>query len=176
MIDSSIIRRAIAQDRAAQELIYSSFERQWFAICLRYNPSRDDALDALQNALINIFSNLRKFDSKKGQFKSWSNKIVVNENLMLLRKKVASFKVDELKDDLVVVSDNEDPDDMLSAKELTRMIQQLPEGYRTVFNLYVIEGFGHKEIGEMLKISEGTSKSQLFKAKKLLKQKLAVLI
>ena len=176
MTEKQIISRAKKRDRKAQTALYSTYQHKWYAICLRYNKNQADAMDVLQNALINIFSKIDQFDEKRGNFKAWSNQIVVNENLMFLRKRVASFKVDEIHEDYQVEDRSESALDVLSAEELNKMVQRLPDGYRIVFNLYVIEGYNHKEIGERLGISPGTSKSQLFKAKKMLQKKLEVLL
>jgi len=170
-----IIKRLKQRDREAQTWLYNQYKTGWYMICLRYNKNRDDASDVLQNALIKIFGKIEQFDENKGHFKSWSSQIVVNENLMFLRKKVASFQVDELSDHFDISNQDETALDMLSAQELTKMIQTLPEGYRAVFNLYVIEGYTHKEIADLLNINLGTSKSQLFKARKMLQKKLEVL-
>lgn len=171
-----IIRNAGRNNRKAQNQLYDQFGSLWYSICLRYNQSEEDARDALQNALIRIYSNIKQFDTNKGSFKSWSSRIVVNENLMLLRKNKTKFTQapEDLSYELTDTSVS--ATDILSARELTRLIQSLPEGYRMVFNLYVIEGYSHDEIAEKLGISTGTSKSQLYKAKQQLKQKLEVLI
>ena len=176
MDEKDIIKQAQKNKRQAQTLLYETYKTVWYRICLRYNRDINDAADVLQNALVKIFTKISQFDSAKGNFKSWSSKIVVNENLMHLRKSVVSFVTDDLDSEIQVADESESPLESLSRKELTKMISGLPEGYRTVFNLYVLDGFNHREIGEMLQISEGTSKSQLFKAKKLLQQKLEVLI
>lgn len=176
MSENQIILAARKNDHNAQTQLYYKYKTVWYMICLRYNNCEADALDVLQNALINIFSKLKQFDNQKGNFKSWSCKIVVNENLMFLRKKVSSFKVGFLEEHLHVQDRNETAIDMLSSEELIKMIQKLPEGYRAVFNLYVLEGYSHKEISKILGINIGTSKSQLYKAKKLLQHKLEVLI
>ena len=176
MLLNKLISKAKKNQRKAQSELYNRFGHLWYSICLRYQNSEEDAQDALQNALIKVYSNLDRFDEHKGSFKSWSAKIVVNENLMFLRKK---------KDDFLNIADQseqnyldyqESAEDILSAKELTQMIQALPDGYRTIFNLYVIEGYSHEEIAGQLGISEGTSKSQLYKAKKYLREKLEILI
>ncbi|MEO5905883.1 MAG: RNA polymerase sigma factor [Saprospiraceae bacterium] len=172
MNDSSLIIKAGRQDRKAQTLLYEQYQRAWYMICLRYNKNTEDAQDSMQNGLIRIFSNIGLFDEKKGNFKSWSSKIMVNESLMYLRKKASTFRVDSI-DDLNDISENQEtPLDAMSAEELTKMIQRLPDGYRVVFNMYVIEGYTHQEIAETLQINEGTSKSQLFKAKKMLQLQL----
>ncbi len=164
------------RNREAQGKLYTKYQTAWFMISMRYAKNRDDALDVLQNALIKIFSKLDQFDVEKGSFKSWSSKIVVNESLMFLRKHSYEFLTDDLECHFNLQDETENALDILSTEELTRMIQNLPAGYRAIFNLYVIEGYNHQEIGEMLEISAGTSKSQFFKAKKLLRKRLEVLI
>ena len=175
MFIDEIVKKAKKKNLKAQTQLYDEFGSLWYSICLRYNKNIDDAQDVLQNALINIFTKIDQFDTRKGNFKSWSSKIVINENLLFLRKMKSSF-VDELDNNDIYVDNGLNAIDMLSAKELTMMIQSLPDGYRTVFNMYVLEGFSHQEIAEELNISISTSKSQLFKAKKYLKNKLEVLI
>jgi len=176
MIENEIISRVINKERAAQSLIYQKYQTTWYMICLRYQKNKDDALDCLQNGLIKIFSKIDQFDVEKGNFKAWSCKVVVNENLMFLRKKGNSFKVYDVDEVTFIPNQSETALDILSAEELTKMVQNLPNGYRTVFNLFVIEGFSHQEIAEILDISIGASKSQLFKARKLLQKKLEVLL
>ncbi len=172
MIDKEIINQVKRNDRKAQEQLYATYKTTWFMICLRYHKNRADALDALQNALVNIYTKINQFNGEKGSFKAWSSRIVINENLMLLRKKVASFEVQNLPEGFEMKDQQETPLDKLSAKELTTLIQKLPDGYRTVFNLYVMEGKSHAEIATLLNINEGTSKSQLSKARKFLQQRI----
>jgi len=176
MIFDKLIRKVSKNNRKAQAQLYDEFGSLWYSICLRYHSNEEDAQDALQNALIKIYSNIRQYEAAKGSFKSWSAKIVVNENLMLLRKQKAKFTHSPEELNYEIIDTEHSAMDILSAKELTKMIQALPDGYRSVFNLYVIEGYSHEEISEQLGISIGTSKSQLHKAKKYLKQKLEVLI
>lgn len=176
MSEIEIISRVLRKERAAQVQLYKQYQTTWYMICLRYHKSREDAQDVLQNALIKIFTKLEQFDIQKGNFKAWSSKVVVNENLMFLRSKVKTFKVDAIEDVLFIPDQSESALDILSAEELTKMIQKLPAGYRAVFNLYVIEGFSHQEIADMLDINIGTSKSQLSKARKLLQKQLESLL
>jgi len=133
-----------------------------------------DADDCLQNSLVNIFSKIKQFDSKKGNFKNWSCGIVVNENLMFLRKKKNMFEVEELSDVHLSSEVQTKDENFLNPERLTKMLQKLPNGYRAVFNLYVMEGYVHKEIADILNISIGTSKSQLSKARKMLQLQLEV--
>lgn len=176
MTESELISRVIKKERSAQVQLFNQYQTTWYMICLRYHQSKEDAQDALQNALIKIFTKLEQFDLQKGSFKSWSSKVVVNENLMFLRKNGKSFKIDSIDEVYFIPDQNESAIDILSAEELTKMIQQLPAGYRAVFNLYVIEGYGHKEIADMLNIGVGTSKSQLSKARRLLQKQLESLL
>jgi RNA polymerase sigma-70 factor (ECF subfamily) len=141
-------------------------------ICLRYAHNKSEAEDMLQDGLISVYNNLKQFDPGKAEFSFWSNKIMVNAALQYLRKwKKLNFNkdIDNYEDRL---SYPEDVFGKLGAKELTTMVQQLPDGYRIVFNLYVIEGYKHREIAEKLSISENTSKTQLLKAKKMLRTQL----
>jgi len=175
-IDQRIINQCKKGVVSAQKELYTMHRNQWFTICMRYVNKREDALDVLQNALIKIYSKLDQFDANLGTFKSWSSRIVVNESIMFQRKywntPVAAIS------NLEVLSNTEESKAIsnLTLEELTKEIQQLPTGYRVVFNLYEIDGFSHKEIAQQLGISIGTSKSQLFKAKTMLKKKLEHII
>jgi len=175
MIDRSIIKRCFRNDTKAQRLLYDHYKNDWYAICLRYLDGRETANDILQNSLIKIFSKISTYDENKGQFSSWSNKIVVNECLSYLRSSIHKRKFVEVDTDNPIIYDGISPVDNLSAEELTKIIQNLPDGYRAVFNLFAVEGFTHKEIAERLNISEGTSKSQYFKARKMLQKKVEYL-
>lgn len=174
MNEEKVISKAKKQNREAQTSLYNQYQTGWFMICLRYQRNRADALDAMQNGVMTIFQKMKQFDSKKGSFKSWSSRVIVNENLMLIRKNKSIQFQDSLEDHHQLKYDEETPIERLGAEELTEMIQKLPEGYRTVFNLFVMEGYSHKEIAELLDISVGTSKSQLSKAKRMLRHKLDV--
>jgi len=133
--------------------------------CLRYMKSRVDAEDALQDAFISIYKDLKNYDPERSQFTTWSNRIVINSCLQKIRKK----SVLNVFEDIFEMRNNlsNDPRALseLNLQEMTALIQRMPKGYRTVFNLYVIDGFTHKEISEKLGISIGTSKSQLMRAK-----------
>ena len=171
-----LILKAKKKDAKAQMELYTHFKAYWYAICLRYNGNRFDADDCLQNSLINIFSKLDQFDVKRGDFKSWSAQVVVNDNLMFLRKKKNNFEAFDLEMDVEDVEPISEESSIISSENLTKLIQALPDGYRTVFNLYVLEGYTHNEIASILNISVGTSKSQLSKARKLLQHQLEVVI
>ena len=175
-MESQYIREAKKQKPRAQTALYELYKRYWFAICLRYQGSRQDAEDCLQNSLIKIFSNIKQFDSAKGEFKSWSAQIIVNENLMFLRSAQRTEELNETNHNIFSDELAEEEGIGISAEQLTRLMQKLPVGYRTVFNLYVMEGYTHKEIGEILNISSGSSKSQLAKARRMLRRHMEVLV
>lgn len=163
-------------NQSAQRKLYDLYKSKWFMICLRYVKKREDALDVLQNALIKIYSKLDTFNNEKGVFGAWSSRIVVNESIMFQRKYWKGTESVELNDEIYMPSEEAVSENRLSSEALTKLIQQLPDGYRVVFNMYAIEGYTHKEIGKILGITEGTSKSQLFKAKKILKKQIEVII
>jgi RNA polymerase sigma-70 factor (ECF subfamily) len=173
--ESKLITKARQQNREAQRALYDMYKTYWYMLSLRYNRNEQDAQDVLQDAMVQIFSKLEQFDSTRGIFKSWSGRIVINQSLMHLRKHKVNQNVEDIGDHPYLENENDSAIDILSAEELTKIIQQLPDGYRTVFNLYVLEGYNHKEISALLRTTEGTSKSQLFKAKKMLREKLEVL-
>lgn len=175
MSESKLIKAARKSRSDAQAELYRMNRNLWFMIALRYNHNRPDAEDCLQNALVKIFSNLDQFEESKGRFKDWSSRIVVNECLMFIREKQKQRDIHWEPDNQYQPS-LEEESEVLSSKKLTKLLQQLPDGYRNVFNLYVIEGYDHKEIAAILDISVGTSKSQLFKARKMLQKHLEVLL
>lgn len=157
-------------------MLYENYKVKWFMICLRYAHNKTDAEDMLQEGLISVFKELRQYDPKKAQFSAWSNKVMVNASLQHLRKwNKLNFnqQIDDYDNQLV---NNEDVFDSLGAKELMALVQNLPDGYRVVFNLYVIEGYKHKEIADILSISENTSKTQLLKAKRMLRNQLETIL
>jgi len=168
--EEKLISKSLQGDTRAFKHLYDQNKRYWYTICLRYMKNEFDSKDMLQNALVKIFTKLGSFNKDKGSFKSWSGRIVVNECLMHFRKNsvhmesldlVNQFKTDD--------SHFIDPVSNLSTQEMMNLIQELPEGYRLVFNLIAIDGYTHKEASKKLKISIGTSKSQYFFAKKKLK-------
>lgn len=169
-----IISKCLQGNEASQRDLYELYRVKWYMLSLRYANSRDEAADILQEGLICIFNDLHQFDSSRGKFVTWSCRVLVNAALRYLKKHSWNSMVSYL-DHLDDITSNEvNIVDRLSAKELTELLQRLPTGYRIVFNMYAIEGFSHKEIAEHLGIAEGTSKSQLAKARKALREKLEV--
>jgi RNA polymerase sigma-70 factor (ECF subfamily) len=145
-------------------------------ICLRYSRSRAEAEDMMQEGLISIYMDLHQFNAKKAAFSTWSSKVMVNAALQNLRKWKKLDYHEDIGTHTQLIMEQEDVYEKLGAKELTAIVQELPEGYRVVFNLYVVEGYKHKEIADMLGISENTSKSQLRKAKIMLRDQLEHII
>lgn len=163
-----LARALIKGDPNAQRLFYEKFSGKFLAICCRYVSDRMAAEDLMVESVMKIFEKVSQFGFK-GSFEGWAKRLVVNEALMYLRSKkmleVGLDDVGELYNSYSQILDFE-------SDELMQLIQSLPNGYRTVFNLYAIEGYNHTEIGDMLGISEGTSKSQLSRARAILQEQL----
>lgn len=143
-------------------------------VCQRYAPNREEAKDMFQNGLVNIFTDLHQFDSSRASFSTWSNRIMAHAALRHLKelKRLDFFEQGtEVGEGVWAVLDKEEK---IDSEAITKAIQELPVGYRAVFNLYVLEGYSHAEIAAYLGISINTSKSQLFKAKKQLRKWLEV--
>ncbi len=171
---SDIIDGCRQWKRSSQEALYRQFFGYAMAICLRYANNKSEAIEILNDGFLKIFYHIHSYDPSR-PFKSWLSKIMANTAIDHLRsKKKISFSEDITKAYDLGVSD-EKALDKLSYDEILQLVQHLPPAYKTVFNLYVMEGFQHQEIAEMLGISEGTSKSNLFKAKRILKEKIAAL-
>lgn len=163
-----LIQQCLRQDARAQRALYEQFSPKMYALCLRYVRESDDAQDVLLKAFTRVFDHLARFKGE-GSFEGWIRRIVVNEALMFLRKHKQRQMTVELEGAAATLADQ---CTQLEADDLLRLVQALPEGYRTVFNLHAIEGYSHLEIAERLGISEGTSKSQLSRARELLRQRI----
>jgi len=154
----------------AQRLLYEQYCHQLFTCCKRYIKNTEDAEECLMNGYLKIFKSIGTFEGENiASFYGWMKKIVINECLMKLRKK-NYLLFDEFDDSLINVSIEPNVLEEISAKEIYSLIQEMPAGYKSVFNLYVVDQLTHKEIASLLKISEGTSKSQLNKARVYLKK------
>lgn len=171
MIDEKTIVKCLNGNKRAQKALFKTYAQKMFVHCYRYLKSKEDAEEMVSDGFVKVFQNLNGFvyrDLKS--LEAWIKRIMINECLMFLRKRKITF-LDESKA-LNVESENKS-DSELEAKDIYDLILSLPAGYRTIFNLYVIEGYSHKEISQKLKISEGTSRSQLTKARMALKQKVS---
>ncbi len=168
--EQELIKRCIDGVSSAQTQLYQLFSAKLFAICCRYASSDDQAKDMFQESFIRIFQKLPDFRFE-GSFEGWLKRITVNQCLDAIRKDKSKLFDDLEANESVEVQFNTAAD-QLQANDLLLLLSKLPLGYRTVFNLYAIEGFSHQEIADTLGISESTSKTQLFKARKWLQQRL----
>ena len=153
-------------NRRMQEELYRRFSPRMYAVCLRYAGSAEEAEDILQEGFIKIFKKLDSFRSE-GSFEGWIRRIFVNTAIEHFRRKKYLQPVTE-KEETSIEGKYVTILDSLAERDILGLVQQLSPGYRTVFNMYVVEGYTHKEIADMLGISEGTSKSQLSRAKTIL--------
>jgi RNA polymerase sigma factor (sigma-70 family) len=164
--ENDLIKGCIDGDRRMQEELYKKFSAKMYAVCMRYASNTDEAQDILQDGFIKVFKKLESFRSE-GSFEGWVRRIFVNTAIEHFRRKkyvqpVTEKEENTIEGKYVSVLDN------LAEKDILELVSQISPGYRTVFNMYVVEGYSHKEIGDMLGISEGTSKSQLSRAKSIL--------
>lgn len=158
-------------DRKAQRGLFDFLAPKMYPVCIRYVGDRDTAQDILQDGFITLFSKLDSY-SGEGSFEGWARKIFVNTALMYLRKTDALKLSTDISEARSLSSDTPTALQHIGYKDLMQLIAELPPGFRTVFNLYVVEGYSHKEIAEELGISENTSRSQLQRARKLLQDKI----
>jgi RNA polymerase sigma factor (sigma-70 family) len=164
---NSLIKDCINGNRKSQKELYNIFASPMYSICLRYSKNQMDAEDILQNGFIKLFNNLHKFRGE-GSFEGWVRRIFVNSAIEHLRDKKINVTVDITLQDFIPYS-HVSALDTLYEKDLIKTTDVLSDGYRTVFNLYAVDGFSHKEIAEYLGISESTSKSQYSRAKAILR-------
>lgn len=169
MSDDELVEQCLEKDVKAQKLLFQRFAPKMMGVCLRYASSSIEAEDMLQEGLIKVFEKLKMY-SGKGSLEGWIRRIVVNTALDIIRKnKKMKFNtsIDDveysLKKEQYIIEN-------LTVNDLMKILQTIPVGYRTVFNMYAIEGFSHKEIAEELGISVSTSKSQLSRARTVLKR------
>ncbi|GAB4052302.1 RNA polymerase sigma factor [Spirosoma litoris] len=154
----------------AHKVVYERFAGKMLAVCTRYCANRDDAEEVMIDGFMRVFEKIEQF-REDGSFEGWIRRVMVTESLMFLRKN-KQWRQEIPIEDVTVEPDYAWADTAVNENDLLRMVNQLPDGYRTVFNLYAIEGYSHAEIAEMLGISEGTSKSQLSRARMLLQANL----
>jgi RNA polymerase sigma-70 factor (ECF subfamily) len=169
-----IIEGCKKADKRAQQALFEKYSKRLLGICMRYCQSKDEAEDVLQDGLVKIFFNINQYKGE-GSFEGWMKRIIVNTALNNYKSNLKRYYHSELEDVASEVVSDVNLNDIFEVKDLLKIIQNLPAGYRMVFNMYAIEGYNHKEIGELLNISEGTSKSQLSRARQLLQQKIAEL-
>lgn len=164
-----IVEKCKKRDRKAEEQLYKLFSARMFALCLRYSPSRTEAEDNFQDGFIRVFESIGQY-SGKGSFEGWMKRIFVNTALEKYRKNQPVQLIEDIPD--VVQTETDDEEAHIPENVLTGFIEELPERYKLVFRLYVGEELQHKDIAAMLGISEGTSKSNLARAREILKKRI----
>ncbi len=163
-----LVQECISGKRQAQEQLYRLFSARMFGICLRYCKDYDEAKDVLQEGFVKVYSKLNQF-TFSGSFEGWVRRIIVNTAIEKLRVQSRSVSLENVPETADEMEEEELP--AISQQELLEMVQSLPAQYKLVFNLYVFEDLGHKEIAAMLGITEGGSKSNLSRARAILQQK-----
>ncbi|HVW96568.1 MAG TPA: sigma-70 family RNA polymerase sigma factor [Mucilaginibacter sp.] len=164
-----LIKRCKSRERKAQELLYKQFASKMLGVCLRYAADRMEAEDMLQNGFIKVFGKIEDYRGE-GSFEGWIRRIMVHSSIEYYRKHHKMMQLVDIDDAAGQASTEALATSKLAAEDLMALVQQLAPGYRIVFNLYAIEGYSHKEIAEMTGITEGASKSQLSRARSVLKE------
>jgi len=164
-------KKHLDTDAKAQKALFDSLAPKMFSLCLRYMGNREDAEDVLQDGFVTVFNKIDSY-SGEGSFEGWARKIFVNTALMSLRKKDILRKSEDIDCALGVSGEDPTPIEDIGYADLMKLISELPPGFRTVFNMFVIEGYNHKEIADELGISENTSRSQLQRARTMLQKKI----
>ncbi|MEO7991307.1 MAG: sigma-70 family RNA polymerase sigma factor [Chryseolinea sp.] len=167
--ETELIEGCIKNDRTTQQALYDSYCRKMMVVCLRYSKGIDEAEDILQEGFVKVFQAIKGF-RHEAKLETWITRIMVNTALNAQRKKMYLYPMVDVED--LHLPEQEISLSGIHFKQLLELIQSLPQGCQVVFNMFAIEGYSHKEIAELLGISEGTSKSQFARAKSLLQQKL----
>jgi RNA polymerase sigma-70 factor (ECF subfamily) len=169
--ETKIIKLAVENNRQAQQQIYSRFSPKMLSVCRQYIKDIQLAEDVMITAFMKVFTNLKNFEHK-GSFEGWIRRIMVNECISYLR---VQKKVKFAEDEFFIEESFNEIDSQFTVEQIQYLIDALPDGYKMVFNLYAIEGYKHNEIAKMLGINEGTSKSQLSHARKMLQTQITIL-
>ncbi|MFM6984780.1 MAG: RNA polymerase sigma factor [Chitinophagaceae bacterium] len=170
MTEENLIKGCLAEDRECQRELYKRFSGKMMAVCLRYASSRMEAEDMLQEGFIKVFDNIVKF-KMEGSLEGWVRRIMVNNAINKIRSNKIKFEeIGNISDDFLQHDKN--IIDKMSEQDILKLISQMPQGYKYVFNMYAIEGLSHKEIADNLGIEEASSRSQYAKAKKYLQQQI----
>lgn len=171
MNESDLIKACIAKDPRAQRMLYEQYAGKMLAVCQRYCSSTEEAEDAFHEGFLKVFSKINDY-KHDGAFGGWIRRIMVNTVLDQLRKGKKHLFHEDIEEVLDLTAQSESPLDALSAKELLKILEKLPEGYRVIFNMFAIEGYSHKEIAEHLNVTISTSKTQFLRARMYLKKRL----
>ncbi len=168
--EQELINGCVKNERLAQKRLYERYYGKMMGVCMRYASHREQAAEMLNMGFFKVFDSIKKFADKGGNLESWIYRIIVNTAIDYLRAEIRHQHAEIEK--TVYVEDTADVISDLGAEQILEMVNQLSPAYRTVFNLYVVDGYNHNEIGELLGISEGTSKSNLAKARAKLQEKI----
>jgi len=173
LTDIEIIKGCIKDDALCQKSLFNRYASPLLGVCMRYARNKEDAEDILQDSFIKIFKKISQFKGE-GSFEGWMRRVVVNTALKkyTVSRYSKEFSVEEVKDTVLPDSNDVPAFNHLTEKDILVLIHNLPDGYRIIFNLYVIEGFQHDEIANMLGIQPGTSRSQLVKARQMLQREI----
>lgn len=174
--ERELIEACIRRDGRAQKRLYDLYAARMLAVCVRYVGNRENARDVLQEGFLTVFDKIGTYKGH-GSFEGWMRRVFANESLMYIRRNDALKYADEIDSvpESTLGMDAETPLDKINAKQLLELISQMPAGFRTVFNLYVLEGYSHQEIAETLGITEGSSRSQLSRGRTWLQEKIKTL-
>ena len=171
MSDQDLVQECVKSNPAAQKVLYERYYSRMLALCLRYSDSKDDAKDSLHDGFILLFSKIESY-SGKGSFEGWMRRVFVNNMLMKFRKRDV-FKESVSVDDVTWnVPVKEDVFEKIGSKNIIKLISQMPQGYKVVFNMIVIEGYSYKEVAQKLNISEVSVRSQLSRGRMWLKERI----
>jgi RNA polymerase sigma-70 factor (ECF subfamily) len=171
--ENEIIDGCLRNDRKMQKELYDRYASKLYALCLRYAHDRAEADDILQEGFVKVFFKIHQF-SQQHSFEGWLRRVMINTAITHYHRNVKHYyqkDIDEIQES-EIQEIHEVLEDEYSTEELLSVVQGLPVGYRTIFNLYAVEGYKHKEIAEMLNIAEATSKSQFHRAKKMIQERL----
>ncbi len=169
--EKEILEGCLKNNKIAQYELYKKYSSRLFGLCVRYVPDKDNAADVLQESFIKIFESISKFRNE-GSFEGWMKRITVNTALNYLKKYKYQYDEVNIENTTDEPFTENDVFSKIGKDDILKLLQELPEGKRVVFNLYVFEGYNHKEIGTLLNITESTSKTQFSKAKKMLQDKI----
>lgn len=169
--ERELLRACVKNNRKAQRVLYELYSPKMLTVCIRYIGKKERAMDVLHDGFITVFEKIGSYNGT-GSFEGWLRRIFVNTALMSLRKGDVLKHTEELSDVNIELTASSDTLSGINSKELLRLIASMPLGFRTVFNMYAIEGFSHQEIAKELKISEGSSRSQLSRARVWLQDRL----
>lgn len=168
--DTDLARGCIVNDRRAQEQLYKQFYGPMASICMRYTRNQHDAIEVLHNGFLKVYKNMHRFDNSKASLYTWIRTIVIHTAIDFIRQKARWYIPSGELENAEEAGIEAEAIHRMSSQELLRMVQELPPATQTVFNLYVMEGYTHKEIGGLLGISDGTSKWHLSEARKQLQK------